>query len=596
MEFRRLRVAPTHTVQAVFVTLLLLGASAVPAFAQASVSMDVQPDEAHANEPFTVAIRVENFSRCEQPEFPDLPGAIVRPVEGGGESVSTTVINGRKTVSRSRAYTFQVTPQQAGELVIPPIKLVVDGRTVQTESVRVKVNPSDAQQLLWVEITSDRQRIYVGQRVRLVMTIYVKPLQAQGSRISAVDMMGFLRAMNFGPFPTKNIERDARKVDQSNGGAQTYFTYQTSTDYVPDRPGLLNFDDIQVMMQYPLRVTRDIFGQLQATAYRTLVATPKPSDVSVLPLPAKGRPANFTGAVGTFDLTVLAEPTAVRVGDPIKLIIEIHGDGPLETLPPPDLASDPKLTDGFRVPREELAGEVVGGRKRFTQVVRAERADVTEIPQLEYPYFDPDRELYVVALSSPIPLKVMPAAELATATLVERGDASSGNGQALHALDGLRGNETSESRLLARTEPVSLKALAVATFAPPAAYLIAWACLAYAQAGGSVRQRRQRALRQARARLALAQKLPPREAAAEITAALAGYLADRLNEPPARFTGRAAAGFLAEHNASAAVREQWQNLSERCEQISFGGLAADTPASLADRADQCLHAMERERL
>jgi hypothetical protein len=599
MEFGSLRASPRQRGEGVFVALLLLGASAVPALAQASVSLDVEPNEAYANEPFTVSIRVENFRRCEDPQFPDIPQATVRAVEGGGgESMRSTItINGRTSISRSRTFSFQVTPEQAGELVIPPVKLVVDGRTVQTEAVHVTVHPSDAQDLLWAEITCDRQRIYVGQRVRLVMTIYVKPLQAQGYRANSQDMMGFLMAINFGHFPTNNIQRDTRRVDRPEGGTQTYFTYQSViTDYVPDRPGLLNFDDIQVGMRYPVRLSRDIFGRLEATAYRTLIATPKPSDVSVLALPTKGRPSNFTGAVGTFDLTVLAEPTAVRVGDPIKLTIEIRGDGALETLPPPDLGTDPKLTDGFRVPREELAGEVVGGRKRFTQVIRAERADITEIPRIEYPYFDPDREMYVVALSEPIPLKVLPAAELNTAALVERSDPPSPNGQALHALDGLHGNETRESRLLATTRPVSLNALALATIAPPAAYLIAWACLAYARAGGSVRHRRQRVLRQARTRLNQASKLAPREAAAEIVAALTGYLAERLDQPPARFIGPAAVGFLAERNASARVREQWLNLVERCEQISFGGLGTDTPASLAAGAEQCLRALERERL
>jgi hypothetical protein len=166
----------------------------------------------------------------------------------------------------------------------------------------------------------------------------------------------------------------------------------------------------------------------------------------------------------------------------------------------------------------------------------------------------------------------------------------------LHALDGLHGNETREARLLASTAPVSLNALALATIGPPAGYLIAWVCLSYARAGGSIRHRRQKALRQARARLAQAQKLPARQAAAEITAALTGYLAERLDEPPARFIGPAAAGFLAQRNASASVREQWQSIVERCEQLSFGGLGTDTPTALAESADQCLRALERERL
>ncbi len=606
MDLGRLRASPTHIVparnaaavrRALPVAIFLLAAGAAPLFGQASVSLETESREAFVNEPFTVSIRVDNYTRCDSPQFPDITGAKVRAIEGVNEQESAHTFNGRTRVSRSRIYNYQVIALETGELVIPPVKVAVDGRTVQTESVRIAVKNSNAAQLFWAEITCDRQRIYVGQRVRPVMTIWVKPAQLQGYRLSAQDMMIFMRAVNFGPFPVKGIQVDSRQPDRPELASETYYTYQTWTDYVPDRPGLLNFDQVEVGLQYPTRLTRDLFGRLEASAYRMMRATPKPLDVSVLPLPTNGRPANFTGAVGTFNLTVLAEPTAVRVGDPIKLIIEIRGDGPLETLPPPNLADDPKLTDGFRVPREELAGEVVGGRKRFTQIIRADRPDITEIPRLEYPYFDPDRELYAVALSDPIPLKVIPAAELSASALVDRNDPTPGNGQsALHALDGLRGNETRESRLLAGASPVSLNALAWATFAPPAAYLAVWAGLAYATGGGSVRHRRQRALRQARSRITAARQRPPREAAADITAALAGYLAGRLGQPAARFIGPSAVAFLVERNVSPTVRESWQNLAERCEQASFGGLLGDTPVSLAASAQECLRALDRERL
>ena len=91
-----------------------------------------------------------------------------------------------------------------------------------------------------------------------------------------------------------------------------------------------------------------------------------------LPLPTEGRPESFTGAVGKYDISALAVPTNVRVGDPIELVIDIRGDL-IETLPAPDLTAIPRLTEDFRVPAETLAGTVSGDRKRFTQRIRAKR-------------------------------------------------------------------------------------------------------------------------------------------------------------------------------------------------------------------------------
>ena len=577
---------------------LLLTASAAPtASAQAAVTLDVDVTEAYVNEPFVVTIRVENFEACDPPVFPQMPTCTVRQREGGMDSQYTSIINGRMTVSRTRSYQYELTPRKAGQLVIAPVQVTVDGRKLQTEAVRLAVRASDAAALFGVEISCDRERVYVGQRVRVVMTIWVKPARVDGRSLGQRDMMAQINAIEFGPFPRDKVNTDSRVVEDADGKKQTQYTYQTWTDIVPDRPGRLAFDEVEVGMQYPVQFSRDIFGRVQVARVRNLRARPEVTDIEVMPLPTNGRPANFTGAVGTYDINVIAEPSAVRVGDPIQLAVEIRGDGPLESLPPPDLAADPRLSATFRVPREELAGQVIGSRKRFTQVIRAENADVEEIPSIEYPYFDPDRGLYAVALSAPVPIRVSPAPELDANALAEiAGTPSTPDRPDLRVLDGLRGNETREVELLRGSAAVSPTALAWATFTPPACFVLAWIVAVYAHTGGPIRQRRQRALRQARRRLDQARRSPPREAAAGVAAALAGYLAERLDEPSARFTGRAAVDFLREREVKAQTQEAWRDVLETCERASFGGLTDSDSAALVERAHGCVKTLERERL
>lgn len=577
--------------------LLLTFATAPLGLGQATVRLNVDSLQVYANEPFVVTIRVNDFTECGSPSFPDIPNCVIRELAGGMDSVRTTIVNGRKSVSRTRTYLYEVTPRKAGQLVIPPVSVEVDGRTIQTEKVRLTVRPSEIEELFAVDISCARQRIYIGQRVRLIMTIWVKPVRTQGRRLSTNDMMSFLYPIEFGPFPTDNIQTDTRHLDQPDGSSELYYIYQTWTDFVPDRPGRLSFDEVAVGIKYPTRLTRDLFGKFRPASYRNLRARPKVQEIEVLSLPPNGRPANFTGAVGTYNITVIAEPTSVRVGDPITLTIEIRGDGPIETLPPPDLAADPFLPVSFRVPREKLAGEANGSRKRFTQVIRAARANVTEIPAIEYPYFDPDLELYIVALSTPIPLVVAPAAELDAEALVEIAGVPSEQPTAeLRVLDGLRGNETHEHELLRGASTLSLHALVLVMFVPPAIFLLAWGGATYVQRRGPVQRRSGNALRNARRRLERARSLPPREAVAEVAAALAGYLADRLNEPVARFTGQTAVEFLQQRQITPETLNRWRDVIERCEQTSFGGIANGDTATLSKQARECLRALERERL
>ena len=49
--------------------------------------------------------------------------------------------------------------------------------------------------------------------------------------------------------------------------------------------------------------------------------------VKIKALPAQGRPAGFSGAVGTFDVTSEAPATNGATGDPMKLKIIVTGTG-----------------------------------------------------------------------------------------------------------------------------------------------------------------------------------------------------------------------------------------------------------------------------
>src|SRR5262249_50751644 len=80
------------------------------------------------------------------------------------------------------------------------------------------------------------------------------------------------------------------------------------------------------------------------TERRPLELHSDPTALTVLPLPQEGKPASFSGAVGTFTLDVTAAPTELGAGDPITLHMTLRGSGNLGDAAPPALTS----TDGFR--------------------------------------------------------------------------------------------------------------------------------------------------------------------------------------------------------------------------------------------------------
>ena len=105
-----------------------------------------------------------------------------------------------------------------------------------------------------------------------------------------------------------------------------------------------------------------------------------------------------------------AEPREVSVGDPITLRYEVIEDvdaipGDLANLRPPPLRELEALAD-FRVPDDPTTGVVEGQTKTFTETLRPERDDITEIPAIPFVSFDPQLGRYVTASSTPIRITV----------------------------------------------------------------------------------------------------------------------------------------------------------------------------------------------
>ncbi len=562
---------------------------APPAARAAEVELRLGSRQAFVNEPFVVAVEVSNFQVADPPVWTPPDGARVRQLGAASESTYVQIINNRRTESRSRTYQYELTPLRAGELVIPPVAVNVDGRTLRTQEVRVLVRPSDVDEYFAATVTLNAARLYVGQRARATLTAWIRPPMVNGRRVSPDEM--WMRLLNntpdLGPFPREVANPRSymrRRPGRDNEAA--WYALEMVAEIVAERPGLLTFGDLQLGLDYPTSAGRRLFR-----------VRPADPGVEVLPLPTEGRPAGFTGAVGLFHLETRASPTAVRVGDPIELVIDVFGDGPIETLPPPDLAANAALADGFRLPDGALAGQAQSGRRRFVVTIRARRDDITEIPPIEYPYFDPDAERFVVARSEPIRITVSPAAEIETPGLGRLGMSGAGaTATPVQALDGLRDIETREAKLLASPLGPSIELVAGVVVVPPLAFGSAWVTMALrrALAADPARRRRAAALGVARRRLAEAATRPAPEAASKIAAALSGYVADRLDQPAARVAGVAGAELLRARGLSERVAQKWEQLSARCDEIAFaGGSSADGRALIA-QAEALLGELERE--
>jgi hypothetical protein len=129
----------------------------------------------------------------------------------------------------------------------------------------------------------------------------------------------------------------------------------------------------------------------------------------VAPFPEAGRHPDFNGAIGPFTVSAHADAQVLRVGDVLRVTLEIEGALPADDAALPRLDQWRGLhLRSTRVTRRE-------GGATLEAELRVERATVREIPAVELHSFDPQEARYLVARSAAIPLRVTTGVELAPA-------------------------------------------------------------------------------------------------------------------------------------------------------------------------------------
>ncbi|MCA9319780.1 MAG: BatD family protein [Planctomycetes bacterium] len=101
-------------------------------------------------------------------------------------------------------------------------------------------------------------------------------------------------------------------------------------------------------------------------------------------LPTAGRPADFSGAIGLFDLAVESEARDLVVGETFQVVLVLAGFGNLDQIAPPHLDAPP----GFRI--LGALGGTGENRRAFRYDFVATRATRDGLPPLEVVVFEPD--------------------------------------------------------------------------------------------------------------------------------------------------------------------------------------------------------------
>lgn len=309
------------------------------------------------------------------------------------QMTQVNITNGSRSLEMT--YTYQLKPNQLGDLTIGPFKGEGTARGLTSNVVTIKVTeqppPKSKEAQSREELYArtmwnvDRQEVWLGERIEASLSVYVNSqLRLVDITVPDIDLQGFWAE-------ELEVPRRSPRVELNNNiYGQTMIKRDLLT---PLKSGDLTLPEISMELVIG---TMSIFSERQAMN----VTTPRLT-VKVKALPPNP-PAGFKGpAVGEVRLESSIDRNRLREGDGAQLTIKTTTTGLMANTPAIELP----YIDGIktfppttRTTRQEIAGKLREVRIQ-TWLIRPERVGRFQIPMAQLPYFDPRRGVYDTAQS-----------------------------------------------------------------------------------------------------------------------------------------------------------------------------------------------------
>jgi hypothetical protein len=354
------------------------------------------------------------------PSFPSIEGFTLS--FGPKITAQTKIINGNTSVGKG--YTYVLQPTAKGKFTIGPSAVEYKGKVYSSDPIKVEVveaSSSSASQspdlgkLIFVELSTNKSEAYLYEQVVLSFKFYFQ----QGLPISDIDYVAPV-AKNF----MEEKLGDQRQYEEIRDGI-IYNVLELRTALFPIVSRELIISPAKLKCNLVIQNRRghrdtsadgffgdaffdDFFGSEQKRY--PIERSTKSIALMVKPLPEQGKPKDFKGAVGTYNMEASIKTQKVKVGDPITLSISVYGEGNIHTITEPFLAlhneNDFKLYPAETNMQITNREDLIRGRKVFSKVIEPQKTDLKSIPAIVFSFFDPNTGQYKTITKEPTPIAV----------------------------------------------------------------------------------------------------------------------------------------------------------------------------------------------
>ena len=426
------------------ITLLLIFLISTTLHA-ATATLEVRPSSTEIAESENLSIEfkvsIDDYNaQIGKPEY-SAPDFDEVNIYNGMTGIESSFINGSVSVRRTQSVTVVLHPKRTGSHKITGISVIVNGKPVKSEDVRIEVGGAGSarnrgggyafnrprSQLpgsgvhsprggssFFLKTEPSKTKVYKGEQIILTYAIYTQvPILAyQVERYPTVP--GFLKedleipVLSGRPQYTRSVV-GGREYDRAVLAQYAVF---------PVKEGALSIDSFTGKFSYrtnrmhngtvdddndPMGLLNHFFNSMQA---QTDTRSSDRVQVEVLPLPASGQPSSFGGLVGDFEITAVADKYTLKAGEALNVKVKVEGKGHAGSLErlnvewPKDfeLYEDKSSTQFLKTGRSE---------RLFDFMLIPKVKGSYEIPSIELSMFNPETAKYVVRRTEPIKIEVL---------------------------------------------------------------------------------------------------------------------------------------------------------------------------------------------
>lgn len=390
------------------ILLLFLLLSVIPAFAQVTFEAKVSKKKLGINERLRVDFEMDKDGDNFTP--PSFDGFNI--IGGPNTSVSNSWLNGSHRYKKT--YSYFLAPKSRGKFTIKQATVEIEGDIYKTSPVEIEVTaavdiPKDANDPNYIaderihlvaEVSNGNP--YLNEAISVVYKLYVSP---------TIGVSNFKEIDNprYNDFWSQNIQIDGLKAQNGTYQGEDYlYVVLRKVVLYPQKTGKLEIEPLtlDVTVDVPTN-RRDIFGRrLMNQVHKTVSAGSRTLDVK--PLPEVGKPADFTGAVGSFDFSLETSKTELDATESLQAKVTVTGNGNLNlfTLPKLSLPSslevfEPEKSDNVKTSLNGMQGSV-----SETYTIVPQYKGKYPIPKISFSYFDLNSKTYKRIYSDEIVINV----------------------------------------------------------------------------------------------------------------------------------------------------------------------------------------------